>query len=615
MSLLLVKLRTAFALGLPNVLRVVVYRLSLRIGLSRVRRIRAQLPPGPYFHDPKPGGECPPASTAWQDEAPYFGWYSLPLDGGIPDWLADPLGGRRFPESSRPWWQIPDFDAAGGDIKAIWEASRFDWILALAERARAGRPEEVGRINAWVADWCATNPAYAGPNWKCGQEASIRVLHMAVAALLLDQTVEAERPLCEVVHAHLIRIAPTISYAIAQDNNHGTSEAAALYVGGTWLAHAGNSTGRAQGEQWAESGRKLLEERVARLVAQDGSFSQHSIVYHRVLLDTLGIAEVWRRRLDLPQFSAQFHERARRAALFLRSFVQPRNGDAPNIGANDGARLLPLGDCDSRDFRPSAQLACALFGNVRAIAQRGPWDVPLRWLGVKMPEGELPELGDEIFDDGGYAILRNRQASAYLRFPRFRFRPSHADALHLDLWLEGRNVLRDAGTFGYNAEVMWAKYFPGTAAHNTVEFDSRDQMPRLGRFLFGDWLRTSQLSQIERQGDETRITAGYRDSRGASHVRRVHLSTGRMVVEDEVSGFHDRAVLRWRLEPGDWRLEGPAASNGSLRLQIASSVQCRRIELVEGWESRYYLKCDPLPVLEYEIGSAGIVRTEMEWAH
>ena len=48
---------------------------------------------------------------------------------------------------------------------------------------------------------------------------------------------------------------------------------------------------------------------------------------------------------------------------------------------------------------------------------------------------------------------------AMLRYPRFRYRPGHADALHLDLWLGDRNILRDGGTYSYNAERKWLNYF------------------------------------------------------------------------------------------------------------------------------------------------------------
>ena len=47
----------------------------------------------------------------------------------------------------------------------------------------------------------------------------------------------------ELVYIHLKRIESTISYAIAQDNNHGTSEAAALFIGGSWLLANGYDYG------------------------------------------------------------------------------------------------------------------------------------------------------------------------------------------------------------------------------------------------------------------------------------------------------------------------------------------------------------------------------------
>src|SRR3546814_4964922 len=78
-----------------------------------------------------------------------------------------------------------------------------------------------------------------------------------------------------------------MSYAVAQANNHATSEAAALFIGGSWLA----ANGSRAGESLVRRGRQHLEKQVARLVEEDGSFSQYSLNYHRVLLDTLSIVE------------------------------------------------------------------------------------------------------------------------------------------------------------------------------------------------------------------------------------------------------------------------------------------------------------------------------------
>ena len=79
-------------------------------------------------------------------------------------------------------------------------------------------------------------------------------MHLAVAALILDQVNTTSDALQNLLVLHLQRIAPTIGYAVAQDNNHGTSEAAALFIGGTWLQKYGHKE-----KKWSELGRKWLE--------------------------------------------------------------------------------------------------------------------------------------------------------------------------------------------------------------------------------------------------------------------------------------------------------------------------------------------------------------------
>ena len=163
----------------------------------------------------------------------YFGWYKVPLKGGFPTWHANPFNGKLFDSSRLPWWKLSDFNLNIGDIKTVWEASRFDWVLALAQRAKTGDVSAIKKLNDWLSDWCQANPAYYGINWKCGQEASIRVIHLSMASKILDQDKMCP-DLVRLIEAHLLRINPTVSYSLAQNNNHGTSEAAALFIGGSW---------------------------------------------------------------------------------------------------------------------------------------------------------------------------------------------------------------------------------------------------------------------------------------------------------------------------------------------------------------------------------------------
>jgi hypothetical protein len=603
------RIRAYWALGPASLARVGLYRLAVRCGVHPVQHLKAPpTPQGPFFtaRPLAPTGLVP--SRRWLSTGLSFGWHEMPLARGAPNWIRNPFTGQEVPTPERAWWRIPDFDPQVGDIKTIWEASRFDWLVSAAERAREGDSAGYDQIETWLKDWLEINPPYAGPNWKCGQEASIRVMHLSVAALVLDQVDQPTCGLLALLAAHLRRIAPTVSYAIGQDNNHGTSEAAALFIGGNWLMLAGVPEGR----RWARIGRRLLENRAAHLIEADGSFSQYSTNYHRVMLDALSLAELWRRNLDLEAFTARFNHRAAAATRWLHAFVDPDTGRAPNIGANDGARLLPLTDTDQRDFRPALQLAAALFLGARS-GNDPLSEQHLRWLGLDVPDRILSKVESRLFNDGGYALLRNGEAKAVLRFPRWRFRPSDADALHLDLWVDGIGLLRDGGSYSYNGPEALRTYFAGTAGHNTIQFDDRDQMPRVGRFLFGRWLKTDQVYPPEINGGMVRAGASYRDFRNVRHERMVELATEQLRVRDTISGFDRKAVLRWRLPPGSWIRTSNGAESLSFRVDISASMPVSRMEIVTGYESELYLKFEECEVLEVEVAEAGAIDTILTW--
>ncbi len=611
----LLKLITAWRLGPVNICRALCYRLGVRFGLNPVKALSAQPPEGPFYAEAR--GESVADRLEGQEfRLTAFGLETrFPFAFGIPLWHNSVLTQQAAP--FWPWWQLPDFIDGLGDIKGVWEASRFDWVLGFAKQSLAGDGQALSQLNAWLADWTEKNPPYMGANWKCGQEASIRVMHLAMAAHLMGQVTEPQEGLLELVRVHMQRIAPTIQYAIAQDNNHGTSEAAALFIGGSWLVYAKNSTD-GEARRWMNLGRKWLENRARRLIEADGSFSQYSLNYHRVMLDTYSMAELWRKELALPDFSAELVRRLQAATAWLGNMVSPDGGDTPNLGANDGARLLPLAETDYRDVRPSVQLASVLFAGKRAYQDSGPWDEPLQLLRVPLPATSVDYRRSCRYDQGGFAVLREavsheNQAMLLFRYPRFRFRPGQSDLLHVDFWLDGLNVLRDAGSYSYNCDEPWQSYFPGSAAHNTVQFDDRDAMPRLSRFLFGVWPKARAVSDLRDEDGTRTMAAGYRDWKGAFHQRGVALSGRALRVTDDIKGFEKSAVLRWRLAPGEWHWKDGWLVGCGVSIRVEADQPLKRRELVEGWESRYYSQKTPLPVLEIEKEQAGRLTTELRY--
>jgi hypothetical protein len=148
-----------------------------------------------------------------------------------------------------------------------------------------------------------------------------------------------------------------------------------------------------------------------------------------------------------------------------------------------------------------------------------------------------------------------------------------------------------------------------------VQFDDRDQMPRLSRFLFGDWLKTSSLEPLAISADKQTCAVGYQDKKGCMHLRKLAMTASSVVVVDEVSGFQRRAVLRWRLRPGAWALNAQdrTLTLDGFTLKVAADVPLLRFELIEGWESRYYLQKTSVPVLEVEIDQPAKLVSTFEW--
>ena len=498
----------------------------------------------------------------------------------------------------------------GCRYKEVLGASRWSWAPLLARAWRlSGDSRYLDGLNAWSRSWCQANPVNGGSNWLCGQEASIRLLHALQAWQITDApgippNLPSER--AAFVAAHLQRIAATERYAQAQDNNHWTSEAAALFIGGSCLVASANSDAT-DALQWAQAGRRALERSVGRLVMPDGSFAQHSLTYHRLLLDTLAQVEIWRRWLDLEPFSELFSSRCCAATRWLIAVVDSLSGDGPNLGSNDGAFCYGLHGQPYRDFRPTLQLASVLFQGHSALSS-GPWDEPLHWLGlvrdVNSVHVDQPSLIQPItlFPDGGYAVLRPANSCwALFRLPTYRFRPAHADPLHFDLWHQGVNLLRDGGSYAYNSSPEDLAFFPGIASHNTVQFDGAEPMPRLGRFLWGDWLQLETPPQL----DARSITAAYRSVHGR-HQRQVKVDKGgyRWTITDTCSDFKSHSLLRWRLYPGDWRLNGSSLIGSMATLHVHCDQPITRLELLTSWESRYYGAKTFLPVLEVSVAQA-----------
>lgn len=553
-------------LGWINTAYVAWYRLSTKLGY-RKRKFPTQAPVKGLFFQAKAKIDRPypqdwmaplqnRANRYIAGELFFFSHHWLKA-GSPPDWRRNLFVQDSIEVPLSHWTDLADFNPKWGDIKSIWEPSRFDWLTDFSRAYRVtGESRYLDCLNDWLLDWSGQNPLNLGPNWKCGQEASIRLMKLISAAMVMDQLDSPSPALQTLVSHHLQRIAGNMRYAIAQDNNHGTSEAAGLWLGASFLLHCQSELlSENTLRRWEKRGKRVLEETIKTLVGPQGTFSQQSMTYHRVVCDTISWLWIGLKAMGKPpEWSELSLERIKALYHWQLSLTDRHSGDAPNLGSNDGAMLENLHSCDYRDFRPSTQLLGALVLNELSYSA-GPWDEVLWWripeaLSFNLAKTKLaPEVS--ILDDT-ILLLQNESVKLVCKLPNARFRPSSEDALHLDFWVNGVNLLCDSGTYSYNAGEK-TDYYKSISAHNTVQFGGDAQMPMLSRFLYAAWLQLENYEAPVITEDQKIFWQGaYRDYHGNRHQRSLSLDLKHRLlwVEDFLSASQPIAKekhLYWHL--------------------------------------------------------------------
>lgn len=529
--------------------------------------------------------------------------------GFPPDWHLNPFTRQRTSPSAH-WSRIPMYSRASGDLKFIWEPGRFASAYTLS-RAYWATGDESYAENFWrlIESWERANPPNHGAHWKCGQETSLRIMAWCFALYAFaDSTATTPERLSRLVGmiaAQADRVAGDSVYARLQRNNHAISEGVGLWTVGLLFPELANA------RQWREAGRAALAEETERQIESDGSYIQNSTNYHRLMLQdylwAIRLAEVCGE--PLPDFIFQ---RIERAVEFLFQMEDGESGQVPCYGHNDGALILPLNTCDYSDFRPVIA-AGHYLAHHRRLFDAGPWDEDLLWLfgpeSLKAPAEQINRSGFAA-SRGGYYTLRGKRAFAMTRCVSYRYRPSQADMLHMDLWWRGANIACDSGSYLYYADPPWDNNFIGTSSHNTIAVDGEDQMVRGPRFMWFDWMQAEALIfDRSEEGNLERFEGrhyGYeRLSEPVIHHRAILRAGDNIwVVADDLLGAGSHEILyHWLLSPcervfderggrlqlslpvGDADLYWNVSGLGDLRADLSCGDETKA---PRGWRSKYY---------------------------
>lgn len=573
-------------------------RLACRLGADLVGPLSADNPPGRFFFAP---AEVAPLIETLRERLPeqarevvaaaeriaahrfdLLGFEAVDYGRDV-DWQLDAVHRRRAP--LKPWYKIRFLDFREvGDHKITWELSRHQWMPTLAKAAwLTGEARFVRELVTLWYDWQRRNPYSLGINWASALEVALRSLSWLWVRHLLGAW--SGRP--ERFDADLLRALAVSGRHIERHlstyfspNTHLLGEGVALFFIGV-LCPELPAAGR-----WRERGWSVVLREAQRQVRADGMHFEQSTYYHVYALDFLLHARILAGRNGIAVPDA-LERTLERMLLVLADLSQA--GALPRFGDDDGGRVFDPRRNRLGDMTDALATAAALYGRPDLKAAAGGLREETLWLlgrdGLERFDAVVakaqPPASVRLDASGIYAMTDALPAPRQLFIDggplgAFAGGHGHADALSVQLAMDGRMWLVDPGTCAYASTDGERDAFRATAAHNTLEVDGASQAAPQGPFAWRRLPRTQTDAWVT--GETLDLFIGTHDGyRPVIHRRTVIGLKGQLWAVRDVAlgdGVH-RLAAAWHVAPDfiapAFVPDGVLVGGGASRLAILTA--------------------------------------------
>lgn len=543
------------------------------------------------------------------------------------DWHSDAVSGLKSPRLH--WSRINPLDRDSvGDSKVIWELSRHQWLVDLAQAYRLTGDERYAEsVATEVRSWMHNNPPGIGINWASSLEVSFRLIAWCWALHLLKDSPMLSAQLYEDIRGwigmHAAHVEKYLSHYFSP-NTHLTGEALGLVYAGMLFPNFPKA------ERWRNKGTEVLLRQLHRQILPDGVYFEQSTCYARYTAEFYLHFIILAERNDM-NVSSEVEALLCKLLDYLVAIRRP-DGSLPQIGDADGGRLMPLAAREADDCRGVLALAATVFKRSDYAWAAGGVAPEVVWLlgkaGCEAFEALEPAppqtSASRLFAQGGYAVMCSGwEADAHQLVmdtgPLGCSSSSghgHADLLSVQCATFGKARLVDPGTYCYTAEPQWRDHFRGTHAHNTAVVDGENQAIPAGPFSWlgrpqarvRQWVSTPWFDFLDAEHD-----AYKRLSDPVVHRRRVlFVKPSYWILVDDFYGSDiHRAELLFQFGPWPMMLDpdGWAVCSGSdgcglfLRpfasVDITARVSKADTDPIAGWVSPDYGVRVPAPLLVY----------------
>ncbi len=470
-----------------------------------------------------------------------------------PDWFLDVRTGRRAPQEVYAFDIRYRDEEQTGNIKYIWELSRHQYLTVLASAYYVTHDSRYSEfLIHHLQSWWKENPFLSGPHWISGIEIGIRLISWVWIRRLLhscpaiDQVFEHNPVFIQQLYHHQEYLNAFMSHG-SSANNHVIAEASGLF------ASCCNFPYFKETETWRRKASEVLKKEIQLQTFPDGLNRELATDYHCFVLELMLAAAIEGDFCGHP-LNEEIWSVLRGMIDALGGLVDIRYQVSRQGDSDDGVGLL----LDSPEV-PSVQALLAtgkiLFGEsewwpsvetkdfrTQLWSQMATRRVKNEGRPLKRPSC-FPEAGVVIFR---FQTKKNQEIWCRCDHGPHGYPPlnahAHADALSIEVRVNGVPVFVDPGTYCYHGDSSWRSYFRSTIGHNTLELAGCNQIEMSGPFMWDGKIESTLVKiQETAEGGIQQWSAchnGYRRlSPPATHYRSVSRDSlgGGLLIEDKVT--------------------------------------------------------------------------------
>ncbi|WP_129690842.1 heparinase II/III domain-containing protein [Gottfriedia acidiceleris] len=475
-----------------------------------------------------------------------------------------------------------------GDPRVAWEINRLQYLPKLAfNYMLTDDIEFLNLLKKHFYSWVNSNPFLWGVNWTSPMEAALRNISLIFVLAYLEDKKDDEdlKEFLTDIKLMILNQNQFVNEHYSQHssgNNHLIVEMVSMNIVASCFGM----------NDIQKSTHNILEKEIIRQTFNDGVNKEQAIHYHSFVVEALLL---WIKVCNDGEIriSKNVIELIGKMVEYIADMMDEK-GNVPQLGDSDEGKIISFGE--ENHYVMVLDFATHIFNKIYSPYNKITSKTILSILGDEFVK-TLPiynRKSNKIYKEGGKTIFRkeiiNKRILLTFEYGNLGmssiFAHGHADALSINLNVNGIPIFVDPGTYIYNIEYSLRDRLRMSNSHNTISKSGDNFSISRGAFL---WEKDYQIFDIHNEKDSS--IAKLKTIKNNTYCRKLKLCSDSIIINDSASSDFEANYL----------------INPSINI---NKIDNNTIELFSGTERICKIVSEKAMVLEESVVSSSFTKLE-----